>query len=155
MLQPLNIYNKISLALAPMLNIIMTLEQHDVCGWAHSLLWHCSDLHQLGTWPRLLTNRLLKIISAVSLPQWSSAHTSMSASLATIPNDCFTFSFKGILGFLGVSFICFPGLAWSEDGDTRFWWHQDDNRCMQVTVNSMWLQKTLPRHLLQESQKQP
>lgn len=109
-----------------MTNIIITLEQHHVCGWAHSLLWHRSDLYQLGTWPRLLTNRLLKIISA-SLPQQSSAHAWMSASLVTIQNDCFTFNFKGILSFLGVSFICFPGLAWREDGNARFWWYQGDN----------------------------
>lgn len=54
-------------------------------------------------------------------------HTWMSASLVTIQNDCFTVRLKGILCFLWVSFTCFPGLAWSEDGDVRFWWHQDDN----------------------------
>lgn len=41
-------------------------------------------------------------------------------------------------------FLRFPGLAWSEDGDARFWWYQDDNGSMQGIVNSMWLQRTIP-----------
>lgn len=127
MLQSLNTYNKIPLALSPVLNTVMTLEQYNACGWVHSLFWHHSDLHQLGTWLRLLTNRFVKIIFTASLPQQPPAYPWMSVSLVTIQNYCFTFSFKGILYFLGVSAICFPGLAWSEDGDVRFWWHQDDN----------------------------
>lgn len=58
---------------------------------------------------------------------------SLSASLVTIQNDCFSFSFKTILCFLGVSFIflCLPGVM---IGDGRFWWHQDDKTSVQETI---------------------
>lgn len=60
-------------------------------------------------------NRLLKIISTVSLPQCSSTHGWMSASLVAIQNDCFSFSFKRIFCFLGVTFFLKSFREWRRE----------------------------------------
>lgn len=79
----------------------------NMCCWAHSLLWQHSDFHQRGTRPRLLTNRFLKIIPAVSVPPRSSIIRTPTNVPKSGEHAKPLFHFKGILCFL-LFFLLFP-----------------------------------------------
>lgn len=126
-----------------------------------TLSWHLNNtmslasqwLTWLGIWPRLLTNRLLKIISVVSLPGQSSAHTSMSASLVAIQNDSLLSALKEYFvswGFLSFVSQVLPGakMEMPDSGGIRM----TIGLCKSTACD---YRKLSPWHLLQESQKQP
>lgn len=124
-----------------MLNTTMTLEEHNVCGWAHSLLWRCSNLHQPGIWAKLLTDCWRSSLQYPCHDDHLRTHRCLQVwwqrkmtALVSAVKEYFV-----SWGFLSFVSQVLQGVKM---GNTRLWWHQDENTSVQETLYCMQLQKT-------------